>query len=444
MSDKLLFLFLFLAGSVANGKANDFSVDWAAFRSRNDSSRVEFFYAIPYEKLNYKQVADIGLVGQFSVRFQLNGENGFSKDATIYKQVRPGSTLVPAAEAQRTFVDGFSVLVPPGRYYSKMTIAKPAEVQADTTGDTVRFVEAGAVKDSMEVPDFSKGLALSQLQLAAGVAFDTVTKRFSVIPNPTRRYGSSGLKTIYFYFEGYNLQAEPDSYEVSAAILSRSIKPETLVQAGPVVKPKSGTEISSTLGINVAGLAPGEYALAVELLDLGRNQTADRQAVFRVAETERPAPTPYRFEPTGIERQYYSSLEYIATPREFAYYNALSDSGKEAYLAWFWSHHNLTEFARRMETAEKRFRTARTSGLKTDRGRVYVKYGEPDGMEHQVIEIDRRPRAYWYYYSLGYVFVFIDLRGDNNYRLVYTDCPDEPSTGYEQYLTQEEEEKFCH
>ncbi len=441
-STSLIVLLLFVCGQFAGGKGVDFQVDWSLFRGAGDSSRVEFFYAIPIFTEHGVQfefeARDSGLVAEFSVRFEMEGEEGFQKDATIYKRVSAGSTLVDEAQAKRAIVDGFSLQVPPGKYRFRMAVAKPV-----LAGDTGCFAEAGSIEDSLDVPDFSQGLAMSLLQLAAGVAFDTVTGGFSVVPNPMRCYGSAGLGTVYFYFEGYNLEPEADSFEVSAALLSRSSEPETLVSAEPSARSKSGSEVSATLGMSVAGLEPGEYLLGVEILDRGRNETVGRHAVFRVAGEEEPAQvTPYRLEMSELERRHHDRLEYVATRNELDYYNALSDSGREAYLAWFWSRHNLAEFARRMETAEARFKTARTSGVKTDRGRIYVKYGEPDEVEHRVLEVHTRPREYWHYYNLGYVFVFIDLRGDSNFRLAYTDSPDEPRTGLERYLTPEEEEMF--
>ena len=44
--------------------ALNFSADWSAFLAGGDSSRVEFFYAIPYEELLYTQT-DSFLLAQF-------------------------------------------------------------------------------------------------------------------------------------------------------------------------------------------------------------------------------------------------------------------------------------------------------------------------------------------------------------------------------------------
>jgi GWxTD domain-containing protein len=211
-----------------------------------------------------------------------------------------------------------------------------------------------------------------------------------------------------------------------------------------MVKPKVGTSVASALGVSVDGVKPGEYSLAVELADLAAGQSVVGERPLRIGSAD--AGQPGKFVKldnlTEREQRYSREIQHLATPREMAYYKALSDSGKEAYLAWFWSRHNLTEFSRRMEAAEARFHTQKTSGVKTDRGRVYVKYGEPDAIEQKVIETDIRPREYWHYYTNGYVFVFIDIRGDGNFRLAWTNAKEEPPTGFEGYLSEEEQEQF--
>jgi GWxTD domain-containing protein len=152
--------------------------------------------------------------------------------------------------------------------------------------------------------------------------------------------------------------------------------------------------------------------------------------------------TPYQLQIGPREEKYYRELQYVATPREVEYYNKLSPEGKEAYLAWFWSKHNLSEFVRRREVVESRFGTARTSGIKTDRGKIYIKYGEPDAVERKTMEMDVKPREYWFYYQLGLTFIFVDLRGDGNYRLAWTNSPDEAETGLEYLLTPEEQNQY--
>jgi GWxTD domain-containing protein len=198
------------------------------------------------------------------------------------------------------------------------------------------------------------------------------------------------------------------------------------------------------LGVSVAGVEPGAYTLGVELTDVatGRSVTGGRDFLLGAVAPEATVAGPALDGLLPLERKYYDQIQYLTTPGQLAYYKALSDTGKGAYLAKFWSVRNLAEFSRRMETADVKYRQPRVAGRDTDRGRIYVKYGEPDAVEQKVIETETRPREYWHYYNTGYLFVFIDIRQDSNYRLAWTNAKEEPKTGFESYLTVQEQEQL--
>lgn len=419
---------------VALSGALDFSVDWSAFRAGADSSRVEFFYAIPYDQLLYVQT-DSGLVAGFIVRLELVGlDHSFRQEGTIFKRARVQS-FVEALAAQRVFVDGFSVTAPPGRYRFKIAVA-----ETSSAGQT-----EGTREETLQLRGFKDDLALSSLQVGSTALTDTVTGAVSVIPNPTHRFSDRGLEALYVYYEGYNLSPDSNTYQVRAAIIrSRSGKPDTVVQTSPLVRAKQGTSVAYAMGISVAGVEPGTYTLGLELTDVAaqRSVTAGRDFVIGSTAPEAAAVSPHLDRLSPIERKYYDQIHYLATPNQVAYYQALSDSGKLAYLAKFWGVRNLAEFSRRMETADGRYRQLKAAGYNTDRGRIYVKYGEPDAVEQKVIEAETRPREYWHYYSNGNAFVFIDIRGDGNYRLAWTNAKDESKTGFESYLTVEEQDQL--
>lgn len=414
--------------------ALDFSVDWSAFRGGGDSSRIEFFYAIPYDELLYTQT-DSGLLAQFSVQLEMTGlDNNFQEAGTLLKQARIRS-FQEAMQAQRSFVDGFSVTAPAGTYRFRIAVAETSSAGSS----------AGTREDTLRLKGFNGGLALSSLEVGSSALTDTVTGAVSVIPNPSHRFPDKGLEALYVYYEGYNLSPDSDFYLVRAAIVrDRGGKPDTVVKTQPLARPKHGTSAAYALGVSTAGVEPGAYTLALELTDVAANQsvTAGRGFVIGSNEPERAAVGPSLDSLSPSEQRYYDQIQYLATAKQVAYYKALSDSGKQAYLAKFWGTRNLAEFSRRMETAAGRFRQAKTSGINTDRGRIYVKYGEPDAIEQKVIETETRPREYWHYYGTGYVFIFIDIRGDGNYRLAWTNAKDEPRTGLESYLTPAEEEQF--
>lgn len=413
-----------------------FDFDWAAFLEPNDSIRVEFYYGIPYDQLDFALIEDY-LTAHFLVGFQMKGlDNTFSESGTIKKRARIRS-FQEAFAVQRRFVDQFSVLAPPGVYEVRASISES--------------LRHGTVVDTITVPAFTEKLCLSSILLGATLLTDTITGRFVVVPNPGRRYcaapsrqspgGSSGVKRVYAYFEGYGLTPDTNDYELRYFLISARRK-DTITASLPIKRRATNKKIATTLELNIDSVQPGLYILTVQLLDPISHQTTMSQAYLTITDESAPVARREKFLPSPTEARYARQLEYVATPRELAYYNTLSEEGKEAYLAWFWSKHNLKEFARRMEVAETRFKTARNPGVKTDRGRIYVKYGEPDAIERKTIEMEIKPREYWFYYQQGLTFVFIDLRGDGNSRLAWTNSPDESATGLENLLTPEEQDRF--
>ncbi len=413
-----------------------FYVDWSTFHHAGDSSRVEFYYGVPYDQL-YFQPLDEELVALFNVTLAMKGlTNQFSETGTIRKRARVRS-FQEAVTGQRLFVDQFSVIAPPGTY----------QIQVNVT-DTMK---SGTVVDTITVPAFNQNLTLSSIQLASGLIKDTITGKIAIIPNPPCRFPFTDRLKVYLYFEAYGLVPDQNNYETRYILLTATTG-DTILSSPPIARQKTSATTALTLELTLDSIKPGDYKLALQLTDKSSNKTTTAEKRFTIRDETPAAPTHYTLTQSLQEsllkdlpesaRHYYNEIQYLATPRELAYYHSLSDSGKTAYLAWFWSRHNLTEFVRRMETVEKRFKTARTPGVKTDRGRIYVKYGEPDAVERKTMEMEIKPREYWFYYQQGLTFIFVDLRGDGNYRLVWTNSPDEPSTGLENQLTPEEINQF--
>lgn len=414
--------------------ALQFTVDWAGFRARGDSTRVEVFYAVPYEQLHYSKAPGSGVEARFAVSVTMTGtDRDFSQSGVIQKRARLQS-FAAAQRAQTTFVDGFSIIAPPGRY--ALVVAVTESVPGG--------VNSGERTDTLELPPPDSGLALSSLQIGTSTTVDSATGSVLVVPNPALQEGIPGQELVYVYLEAYGFETDSGSSDISLGVLKRRRgQTDTTVRASAVTKERRSRSLATALALSIEGIEPGGYVLFAELVDSASGRVARSEHPLRIGPPAPDVPTTTWLQTLGpAEQKHVRELKYLATPRELAYYNSLGDSGQAAYLAWFWSRRNLVEFARRMETVEARYARPRTPGVSTDRGRIYVKYGEPDGVEQRVIESELRPREYWQYYGTGYSFIFIDVRGDGNPRLAWTNAPDEPATGFEDYLSPEEQREF--
>jgi hypothetical protein len=72
--------------------------------------------------------------------------------------------------------------------------------------------------------------------------------------------------------------------------------------------------------------------------------------------------------------------------------------------------------------ANARFREKHRDGWKSDRGRIFLTYGEPNDIERNASSSDMNSYEIWQYYAIqdGVVFVFGDVRGLGNYRLLHS------------------------
>src|SRR5204863_9772888 len=166
--------------------------------------------------------------------------------------------------------------------------------------------------------------------------------------------------------------------------------------------PPQATSVSGSGGVaanvlDLSGLPPGAYRLAVEVRY--PDTTATREggfdvAGFAVAAAARgagPADTAFGALGEAELDSLYHPLVHIMEDAERGVYEGLSLEGKRNYLRTFWQRRDPTPgtpenevetaYYAKIAEANKRFReggAASVPGWRTDRGRILIRYGEPD------------------------------------------------------------------
>jgi GWxTD domain-containing protein len=117
-------------------------------------------------------------------------------------------------------------------------------------------------------------------------------------------------------------------------------------------------------------------------------------------------------------------MVYIADGKEMKKLEEAPLESRETVWKEFWSqkdpipetpeNETSDEYFRRVDYANEHFRSY-TSGWRTDRGRIYILYGQPDEIEHHPFEDKSVPYQIWYYYSIGKRFIFADLSMTGDY-----------------------------
>jgi len=125
-------------------------------------------------------------------------------------------------------------------------------------------------------------------------------------------------------------------------------------------------------------------------------------------------------------------VRYVASQNEWNTLRRLKGDNLSLAIDQFWQKHDPSPGTNRNEAREEFYRRVmyadeqytihkRLRGWKSDRGRVYIKFGTPDDIESDVFPVGQKPSITWHYFRLNKSFRFIDQRGYGDYRLENTD-----------------------
>lgn len=288
------------------------------------------------------------------------------------------------------------------------------------------------------MPDFSGEIALSGLALLSDVEEGASEGAFThngirMLPNPTRIFGGN-FPILYYYLEVY--RSENLAGDVISKWIILNSDEQIVQQSEPETLATNSAELFILNGLEVSSLPPGKYYLTVEVTSQGYQGSLQARKSFTV-------PKPYEYpEVADIENveQEYKYMKYFLTKSEEDLYKRLTEDGKHEFVMRFWEERDTTpdtpENKVRQDILE-RWHTANfaydesggedLNGWKSDRGRVYIKFGKPNSIERNPIGMDMNPYEIWEYYDLngGSEFVFADPRGINQWRLVHSTYPGE-------------------
>ncbi len=338
-------------------------------------------------------------------------------------------------------VEHFRFAAQPGRYVVEVAITDSATGRVSRRRTDLSTFAAA--------PQASDLLLASGMREAADVA-DTVTRDGEV------RKGSLFLETagrpvltpqrseLSYYLELYTERAE----SVTVRVRVRTSAGNEVTAAAPqrVAFPAGG---GATKGVvDLGGLPPGDYQLEVALAT--PDSEVVRTASFGMAgfETEAAAMAavaPFRDMFAALNEaqldSVYGPLLYLMTAEEHGIYSTLTVEGKRSFLRKFWSARDptpgtpqneaLNRFYAAIAEANRRFReggAGEVDGWRTDRGRIFIRYGSPDEVLSRPQAGSTRPYEVWKYTRVRpRKFVFFDATAFGHYELIWTDERREPS-----------------
>lgn len=409
------------SGRVVTKTANQdakFLVDWAQFTTLDSSLvRLEVYYQIYNHALEFKKDGKIDQA-RYYLKIEVEGQDG-QPDDVFTKEGK-----IRVADASRSALDyrtdQANFLLAAGKYKVKATLRS-----LDGGPTHTRDFEV-----SLE-PRWDKPPRLSDIELVQAVGPQDSSQSglgpfhkgsLVVVPSLSHGYGGDGDNPLLFYVEIYRGSGGDDEVVVETLIREKN--------RSMVYRDSIHTELTEPItrqlrNITVENFEPGEYELEVSLLGRRLRELDERQTVFSV-----------HWSVESLMDQDYEALveqiSYIASEKEVdKLKEAESLDERRAAFDAFWNkvdptpgskaNELKTEFYRRVRVANESFGHMTREGWQTDRGRIYISYGEPDEIDDYPYSLSSVPYQQWHYYRDGRYrkFTFVDVNLDGEYRLQY-------------------------
>lgn len=405
--------------------------DYAGFRHTEHAGYLELYYGfyarlITYEFRDNRYAAWIKLTTR--LKRKETGEVLINQDALL-----PLSAAdTTEASFRYTYVSQAGYSVPHGEYI--LTVL--AE-------DSLSPNRRDSIALPVSVSSFS-GTNMSDLELCSSIKesedrTDAFYKNsMIVVPNPTVVFGVTANPVLFSYAEVYDV--EKDSvYSIKISITDSRNKVVKESSKPRSYKVRNAVEVNT---LNCTSLPSGRYRYYLILVSSGGKELAKTSKTFFVYNPHLEVPQASSISMKASELAGFSADEladefrkaqYVATDQEIKTFSQITSAdGRREFLARFWSEVEpgrlgknpiqRSEYLARVKVADQRYRVMGREGWRTDRGRVFILYGEQDEIERNPSSQELKPYEVWRYFSIenGVEFVFVDRSGFTDYVLVHS------------------------
>lgn len=248
---------------------------------------------------------------------------------------------------------------------------------------------------------------------------------------------------VLFYYAEVYLKSTDTNNQLELKKKLFSNKNEVLYETSKIIK-HNKESIVDVGAINLQKYPSGTYTLSISLSDKSSKKMAVSSKKFFlinpdvVVKNKIKSSSNYMSSEFGVYLDsecdnLFEKSKIIAVANEIKEYEELDSlNSKRKFLYRFWKRRDTTPeteyieikkaYLDRVEIANKKYSSMNSKGFKTDRGRVFLKFGEPDEIERHPNETNTKPYEIWIYNNIegGVSFIFGDVTGFNYYELLHS------------------------
>ena len=363
--------------------------------SDEDSLRLYVAVSVPYDNLVFLR-SDTGFAASFELVITLSYDTAGLVTERIRNIRVETLTYVETNSRVKNAVQTDEFLVAPGDYSIRVTMTDQTETSRKSKWENkISLSQSDPLLRVSDIFWLQEDTALAML----GVPRLVESFYSSEISAHARaQLYSSGAQPIHLIWSVLDEAGEP------AATDTQHAQPSPNVQ-------------TADYNVMFKDLTAQTYTLKLEADGNGRREVRERRFAVRL-----PGVPASITNLSDAIRQ----LKYISTGDENKKLRQAAPRDREQLFRDFWKRRDpspnteqnelLDEYYLRIQYANENFATNR-EGWETDRGRIYVIYGQPTDVERHPFEADSRPYEIWYYSQLAKRFVFVDYTGFGDYTL---------------------------
>lgn len=387
--------------------------------------RVDVYTAVRYPDLRFLARTG-GFEATYTVTLDVHAVNdaGEQQSLVLSRQFERRVTVTDYEEtqgAERVDRAVQSVELPAGRYAVAVSVEDGSSGRTSTRelAHTVRPVSSAlSISDPILVDRYDP--ASRTFEPNVGAAISTEQDGFSVYYE-IHAPAASALDVTYVVTEQNRVQERP----AFAALLG--LAPRQQADLGTPVVHRERLDVPAgttpaAFRVETAALSVGDYEMTVRLETPEGEVVAEADRLFSVRWM-------------GLDAQIadldeaIAQLRYVARDRDVrGMRDAATPQERLRMFQEFWGRRDPTpgtsrnermeEYYFRVAYANERYTRMRDAGWSTDRGEVYIRFGEPDQVEDHPFNFGTQPYQIWTYFRSGRRFIFVDENGGGDFQLL--------------------------
>jgi GWxTD domain-containing protein len=429
----ILLLFSFICFAQSKIK---FNFDYAQFRYDSSSNYLEIYYSILSDKIRNKNGTNDG-----DIIMHIQVQNLETDELIINKDWKLANSRSDSSDYSNNpaLLGVLSFIIKNGNYNLFISVNNSKD-----------FNKENEYSDNVQILPFNnESYSISQIELASRIINENADQTsifykntLEVFPHPSMLY-SNNNPILFYYCELYDLEnAKSEKVTLKKVVYNSNNQP--VYEKSKFVN-ISNNAIVEVGAINLQKYPTDSYTLVISLTEPNSQIEAISGKKFFlvnpnviVTDNSSDIVTDYISSEFGVLSEeecddLFVKSKIIASVDESNQYDLLDSlNQKREFLYNFWKKRDnvpstqtnefKNNFLARVENANARYRTMSTAGFKTDRGRIFLRLGEPDEIDRHPNETNTKPYEIWYYHQIegGVSFIFGDITGFNYYQLLHS------------------------